>query len=188
MNWTAPAVSAILWALCASPGGPPETVADGDTATTTTVTSQPSSSNRCILDWGLPACALHPGECLQFRERVCLLPESWGKLSTRYRELQAEVGSWPQHCTNLRDADKVLCDKRIEAADVECTERNEAVLEAMQRAARSPLWPKLTTLGLAVLGATGAIWCALDEQPGDWPCWVGAGAGISAGMVAVFAW
>ena len=160
----------------------------GDSPTASAGGERSAHANRCILDWGLPACSLHPGECLQRTERVCLLPAAWARISTRYREMAAELEDWPEHCQRLRDADRRLCDDLVSAADAECDAKVEATLEAAKKATTPPLWPRVSTAVLAGVAVAGAVWCALDDQPGSWPCWVGGGAGVSAVGIAVFGW
>lgn len=148
----------------------------------------PPASNRCILDWSLPACALHPGECLQRHERVCLLPAAWSRLSVRYRETAAELAGWPEHCRQLREIDRALCGDLVTAAETEGDRKVGIALDAAKKASGSPLWARFATAALAGVGVAGAVWCALGDAPGDWPCWAGGGAGVAAMGIALFGW
>lgn len=147
----------------------------------------PAAPIRCAIDPTQAICPLMRGDIVQHAAgRIGFTPAAWSKISAELKRLRADLEDWPGHCDRLRDNDREACEKKIAAADEECDDKIAATAEAIEKACPEgpPLWKKLVGVGLGALAAAGAVWCALDDQPGNWPCWFGAGSAL--GTVGVF--
>ena len=149
-----------------------------------------SAPVRCAIDPEQPICPLARGDIVQHAAgRVGFSPPAWAKVSAELKRLRADIADWPAHCDRLRANDRTECDKRIEAADAECDAKIEATGEAIEKVCPDgpPLWKTLVGVALAGIAAGTAAWCALDDQPGDWPCWLSAGSALgTVGLVVSF--
>ena len=172
-------VLAILATIVAGPGGNDATGEPGP--------PRAGAGVRCAANPSLPVCSLARGDVVQHTlGRIGFMPDAWADVSATLKRLRDNLDSWPAHCENLRTADRTMWHAKVDASDAECTDRLDATAAAMKAIERRAMLRRWLTAGLAVLGAAGGVWCAVDDQPGNWPCWSGGGAGLSAALVVLF--
>jgi hypothetical protein len=119
--------------------------------------------------------------------RVGFLPGAWADVSTEIKRLKKDLDDWPAHCDRLQAAERDRCKALVNACDEECEARVKAAVDAMAKTRKPKLWPRLVTAGLAALAVAGSVWCAVEEEPGNWPCWT-AGAAAAGAVGVTFAW
>ncbi len=148
----------------------------------------PKRNGRCRTNPQAPVCSLLQGDIvINPAGRVAFLPDAWADVSAEVRRLKKDLADWPSHCDRLTTAERDRCQRLVTACDDECIARIEGLAKAFERSSKPRLWPRIVTASLTVVASASAIWCALDDQPGNWPCWA-AGAAAAGAAGFIFVW